>query len=169
MRKPTHTALRWGPPVALAAAAIAALFVVPVFGRGGTSLKDRINATRLYTNGATVKPTSGRVGSLALKPGDYVVTSTYQVYRRVDHDVTCDLELRDNAGVQDQQNAEMFGPVPHTGNDQFVYEPGSLSATAHVGEHARARMFCAGNGTVAPGAQITALRVPKVTQKAHLN
>jgi hypothetical protein len=32
MREPSRTALRWGPPIALTAAAIAALFVVPVFG-----------------------------------------------------------------------------------------------------------------------------------------
>jgi hypothetical protein len=169
MSNPSRIALRWGPPIALTAAAIAALFVVPVFGRGGNTLQDRINATRLYTNGATLTPTSGRVGSLALKPGDYVVTSTYQVQRRADRDVTCRLELRDNAGVQDSQNAQSLGPIKNVGADNLLKESGSLSASAHVGEGARARLFCDGHGSVDPGAQITALRVPKVTQKAHLN
>jgi hypothetical protein len=140
-----------------------------VFGRATSTLQDRINATRLNTNGATLTPTSGRVGSLALKPGDYVVTSNYQVQRRADRDVTCRLELRDNAGVQDSQNAQSLGPIKNVGADNLLQESGSLSVAAHVGEGARARMFCAGHGTVEPGAQITALRVPKVTQETQLN
>jgi hypothetical protein len=169
MGNQARTALRWGPPVALTAVAIAALFVVPVFGGTTSNLKDRINATRLYTNGATLTATSGRVGSLALKSGDYVVTSTYQVQRAASRDVTCRLELRDKAGVQDSQNAESVGPIKNAGADNLLQESGSLSVAAHVGEGASARMSCAGYGTVQPGAQITALRIPVVKEKAQLN
>ena len=130
---------------------------------------DRINATRLYTNGAGLTSSGVLVGSLALKSGDYVVTSTYQVQRRADRDVTCQLQLRDNAGVQDSQNAESLGPIKDVGQDNLLLEPGSLSVAAHVGEGGRARLHCGGQGIVSPGAQITALRVPKVTQKSHIH
>jgi hypothetical protein len=68
-----------------------------------------------------------------------VVTSTYQVSRRVDHDVTCRLELRDQAGVQDSQNILYLGPFNNQPSTKLVWEGGSLSASAHVGEGARAR------------------------------
>jgi hypothetical protein len=49
--------------------------------------------------------------------------------------------------------------------DDRVWEPGSLNVTAHVGADARAVLRCSGYGDVDPFAEITALRVPKVTQK----
>jgi hypothetical protein len=165
MRKPTRTALRWGAPVALAAAAIAALFVVPVFGGTPTILKRQVNATQLITDGATITPTKNRVGSLRLRSGNYIVTSTYNVRRKPSDNMDCRLELRDKDGLQGVQTNSMFGPLKNTAQDDRVWEPGSLNVTAHVGADARAVLRCSGYGDVDPFAEITALRVPKVTQK----
>jgi hypothetical protein len=169
MRKPTHTALRWGPPIALTAAAIAALFVVPVFGGTTSNLKDRINATQLVMQGATITPTKNRVGSLRLRSGNYVVTSNYGVFRKPSDQMDCRLELRDTNGLQGVQTNSMLGPIKNTAQNDRVKEPGSLNVVAHVGADARAVLRCSGYGEVDPFADITALRVPKVIQKSGLH
>src|SRR2546422_5967568 len=86
MRKPGRSAIRWGAPVALAAAAIAALLVVPVFGGTltTTKLRNKVNATELRVIGAKkLKPLSDPrpvIATLRLKPGNYVVTSTFTAH-----------------------------------------------------------------------------------------
>jgi hypothetical protein len=169
MRNPTRTALRWGAPLALAAAAIAALLVVPALGGTANTLKDRINATQLTVCcERTITPDKHRVGSLNLNSGNYVVTATYDVHRKPDQRVACTLKLLDETGVQSAQTNLLFGPFMNQASLDNVWQGGSLSATAHVGAGAKARLGCAsvlGYASVKPGAEITALRVPKVTQK----
>src|SRR3954470_5099296 len=89
-RKPSRTALRSGAPVALAAVAIAALFVVPVFAGPltTTGLKQRVNARELRLTGEKevgdtfdINDPSSLMASLTLKRGNYVVTSTYTIIK----------------------------------------------------------------------------------------
>jgi hypothetical protein len=111
-----------------------------------------------------ITPTKNRVGSLRLRSGNYVVTSTYNARRKPRDNMDCRLELRDKQGIQGVQTNTMFGPLKNDAQDDLVFEPGSLSVAAHVGGDAKAVLRCSGYGDV-DEAQITAIRLPKVTQK----
>jgi hypothetical protein len=170
MRKPTRTALRWGPPIALTAAAIAALFVVPVFGRATSNLGDRVNATTLIFPAPHLLPHDGqRVGALPLKSGNYVVTSTLTAYRPPQDFVSCQLLLQDDSGLQDADGARSVGPSKNqTAGDQ-VANTESLSDAAHLGTGGRAVLNCNGGPgkTQLQDIEITAMEVPRLTVKVH--
>jgi hypothetical protein len=168
MRKQTRTALRWGPPVALAAAAIAALFVVPVFGRATSNLGDRVNATRLDINSARAGPgVSPRLGSLPLRKGNYVVTSTLTVQRVSSETLACRLRLHDNSGDKGSDVGETLGPLGSNPNapKTLSWNGISLSAAAHVGAGGRAILECFNGKAILEGTEITAMEVPRLTLK----
>jgi hypothetical protein len=173
MRKPTRFALRWGAPVALAAAAIAALFVVPVFGgnRAVTqrSLKNQVQAKEKRIGSAGIRSTKKTVGTMSLSPGNYEFMTNYQVVRfdpKVS--VSCQLSI---SGIGDfGPTAEAFGPDVATSQAVPTIESGALSGGSHVANHATAKLRCQTSHGLATlnDVSIIALKVPKLTVRKRL-
>ena len=93
MREPSRVAFRWGAPIAVGAALIAGLLVIPVFGGTltTTQLKRQINATEGYFGPTQVGHSRQLVAGLPLKPGDYVTTTHYQSLREPRDRLSCGL------------------------------------------------------------------------------
>jgi hypothetical protein len=165
MRNPTRTALRWGAPVALAAAAIAALFVVPVFGGTTSKLKRQVNAIEARQLSSTIGGSFKTVVALRLKPGNYLLTANYESGRQPREFVACNLE----AGEEFADFGSNYGPdLPpsQNQNDSVITEHPTLSGVVHLDTRTRATLKCRteqGHQTGFLHSKIIALRLPKVT------
>jgi hypothetical protein len=168
MSNPSRLALRWGAPVALAATAIAAQFVVPVFGGNGAvtqkSLKNQVQAKEKRIGAVGVGVREATMGTMSLAPGNYVFTSNYQVVRKDPKVyVSCRLHI---AGVDDfGPNTATSGPDVPASNAVPTIDSGALTGGSRVEKPTAVRLKCQtnhGNAILADTA-IIALKVPKLT------
>ena len=168
MRNPTRFALRWGAPVALAAAAIAALFVVPVFGGNGAvtqrSLKNQVQAVEKRVGEVGLGTRAKTMGALHLAKGDYVFTTTYEVSRKDPKvEATCILSIK---GINDfGPTTRALGPDAAASEAIPTIESGALSGATHIGHRSTAKLKCRTDRGTATlfNIDIIALKVPKLT------
>jgi hypothetical protein len=163
MSNPSRTVLRWGAPVALAAAAIAALFVVPVFAGTTTILKRQVNATEARQLSTPIGGSFKTVVALPLKPGSYLLSAGYESGRQPRESVLCNL----GAGKEYADSGSNVGPdLPPSQNSPGIVEHPTLSGVVHLDTQARATLKCKtdpGHHTGFLQSKIIALRLPKVT------
>ena len=157
---------RWVVPATLAAALAAALLITPVIAdTNGVSAKKvnktinkKTNVTQLPIAGVKSLPTGGTtLGTLNLKQGNYLVTSTFDARRNsTSENIACQLRLN---GVGFDQSNSFTGTGVTSAEDSVA-----LEVAGRAGAATTATLFCsssAGTGQV-NHAEITALKVPAV-------
>ena len=164
---------RWVVPTALAAILVAGLLISPAIGgpkfvtgkKVNKTINKRTNATevRITTTNkdapappANFDSPTALIGSLPLKSGAYVITSTFDISRAggLPQLVQCRLSA---GSAKDQTSTLSSGP------DR---ESGALSLTTTLTSPSTAELRCVGApsaGNQIGQAEITALRVPKAT------
>jgi hypothetical protein len=158
---------RWVVPAALSAVLVAALLITPVIAdtNGVTAKKmnktisKKTNVTQLPISGVrNLATTSTTLGTLSLKQGSYLVTSSFDARRNsTSENISCQLRLN---GVGLDQSNSFTGTGVTSAEDSVALEVAGRAGTATT-----ATLSCsasAGTGQV-NHAEITALKVPNAT------
>jgi hypothetical protein len=157
---------RWTLPAILSAVLIAVLAISPAIGglkfvtgkKVNKTIKKKTNATELRITGNHEAGTIGSpalIGSFPLNPGPYVITSTFRIQAAANQVVSCTLSA---GGATD--HADTFSNAI-TDDNAAMSIATTLASTSNV-ELRCGKAMGGAEGTI-KSAEITALRVPKVT------
>jgi hypothetical protein len=157
----------WAVPAALSVTLVAALLISPAIGgpRFVTGKKVVKTITKKTNASQVVSPQPKPLGttelvlaSLELSPGNYVVSSTFDVTRLTSALVNCHLRI---VGVS-QDSYSSFHEAP-AGIEQ--QEGAAMETAGRVGSPTQAQLIC--SSSILPAsvrnAEITATKVPKLT------
>jgi hypothetical protein len=161
---------RWTLPVILSAGLVAGLATSPAIGglnfvtgkKVNKTIRKKTNATELRITGAheagtpfDINSPGALVGSLQLKPGSYLITSTFRIQYAANQIVKCQL----GAGSA-TDSADTFSSA-------FASDNAALSVTTTLANPSAAQLRCAkanaGTEGTIKAAEITALKIPRAS------
>ena len=156
---------RWVIPTALAAVLVSALFISPAIGgpkfvtgqKVVKTINKKVNAAQITSTPAKLLGTAEATYlTLNLTPGNYVVSSTFDVRRDATNTiVTCSLRI---VGVSQDQYQSF-----HSGGGPTSMEDGAaMEIAGKVGTASEAQLLCSASAGAASikNVEITALKVP---------
>jgi len=165
MRSLTNTG-RWAVPTALATALVATLFISPAIGgpsfvsgkRVVKTITKKTNATQLVVAETKLvgagPPTT--LASIELRPGNYVVSSTFTATRMAAVEFRCSLAI---SGVADDAMRSS-----EDGGGTITEDSAAMEVAARAKFPTQAVLICSSPVAASVGdIEITVLKVPKLT------